>query len=156
MHLDISTPGLIGEIEGMRMRESHKNREWLRERSHWGIERDDRRTKVERKRRDNSNGGTKVLTRTQVAKHKCTEISNTLSLKEKNVFLHLNFSIEWTSITCFMTFYLFKHLITQGPHRTSLTLSHKREPQMKFFFRCRTTDKRLSFARNLELWEGVQ
>lgn len=27
MHLDISTPGRIGEIEGMRMRESHRNRE---------------------------------------------------------------------------------------------------------------------------------
>lgn len=52
MHLDISTPGRIGEIEGVRMRESHKNREWLSERSHWGIERDDRRTKVERKPRD--------------------------------------------------------------------------------------------------------
>lgn len=32
MHLDISSPGRIGEIEGVRMRESRKNREWLRER----------------------------------------------------------------------------------------------------------------------------
>lgn len=86
MHLDISTPGRIGEIEGVRVLESETNREWLSERkSHWGIERDDRWTKVEREKGTNSKWGTKVLFTHSTAKHApthtCTQSSDTLSFK---------------------------------------------------------------------------
>ncbi len=106
MHLDILTPGCIGEIEGMRMRESHRNREWLREKSHryWA-----------RWQANKGRKGKKGQTQTEVQKIFHTLELKWLNARAQRALTHYRWRIKvhfcisgkrscqvvWTSFTCF-------------------------------------------------------